>query len=85
MTRITIHIPEKIIVALHALIHSLHIIKWSRDSNCHDSMPYSQIGPLDWKISQDQVFMVCMDCVGGEANYMWLIEINFDWLMIKIN
>ena len=45
----------------------------------------SQIGPLDWKISQDQVFMVCMDCVGGEANYMWLIEINFDWLMIKIN
>ena len=27
MARITIHILEKLIVALHALIHSLHIIK----------------------------------------------------------
>ena len=54
----------KIMIALHALIHSLHIIKWSWDSNCRDSMPYSQIRPLDWKISQDQVFMVCIHCLG---------------------
>ena len=23
--------------------------------------------------------------VWGETNHVWLIEINFDWLMIKIN
>ena len=23
--------------------------------------------------------------IWGEADHMWLIEINFDWLMIKIN
>ena len=47
-------------------------------------MPDSQIRLLDWKISQDQVFMVCM-CLLGEANHVWLIKINFDWSIIKIN
>ena len=47
-------------------------------------MPGSQIEPLDWKISQDQVFMDCMHLLSG-TDHMWLIEINFDWWIIKIN
>ena len=38
-------------------------------------MPDSQIGQSDWKVSQDRVFMVCE----GEADQVWLIEINFYW------
>ena len=53
MARMTIHIAEKIIVALHALIYSLHIIKWSWDSNGHDDMCDSRIGLSDWKILHD--------------------------------
>ena len=47
-------------------------------------MPSFQIGPLDWKISQGQVFMVYMHLLGG-TDHMWLIEINFYWWIIKIN
>ena len=53
----------KIMIALHALICSLHIIKWSWGSNGHDGMPGFQIGSSDWKISRDQVCMVSIHCV----------------------
>ena len=74
----------KIMIAFHALNHSSHIIKWSWDSNNHDNTFDFQIRPSDRKISQNQVFMVCMHLL-GEVDHVWLIEINFDWLIIKIN
>ena len=74
----------KIMIAFHALNHSSHIIKWSWDSNNHDNTFDFQIEPSDWKISQNQVFMVCMHLL-GEVDHVWLIEINFDWSIIKIN
>ena len=82
----------KIIIAFHVLNHSSHIIKWSWDSKNHDNTFDFQIGPSDWKILQDQVFIVCMHLL-GEADHVWLYVwliifndfiINFKWILLRI-
>ena len=73
----------KVMIAFHALRHSSHIIKWSWDSNatiCLASKSDCRIKRY-YKIKFSQSACFHLDGTG----HKWLNEINFDWLMIKIN
>ena len=73
----------KVMIAFHAVRHSSHIIKWSWDSNATICLAFK----LDCRIKRyHKIKFSRSACIHlDKTNHKWLNEINFDWLMIKIN
>ena len=84
MARVTIHIPD--IRSCITWISSF-IAYRKKDPDILTAATVCLIPKSDYLIERyhEIKFSRFAWIIWGEADHMWLIEINFDWLMIKIN